>query len=141
MIKIHTDDGTTHSIDLHDEHTARRWLERLGNHGFQHSIRGLSVVESHTTRGRCRECGLKSKCQACNGKVGGAIRVQYSISRPVGFASTQYDVEAIPQDGEWPGGSRATVYADDVMVSLTAHKSQPSVRVTISKVGLRRYRP
>jgi hypothetical protein len=132
LVKIHTSDGQTHRIDFSDAEIARVWIERLRSQKFQSTITGISVVGQHETRNRCSECGAKT-----SGQVG----VQYSVSRPQDFRAVEYEIEVVPEDGAAKGGTRVVLYVDDVRLVLTAHKSQPSARITVSKVGKRRFRP
>jgi len=132
LIKIHTSDGDTIRIDLGDESQAREWLARLKSHSFQSSIRGISIVESH---------GVRSKCRSCGAKITGDLGVQYSVSRPEAFRSVEYDIEHVPETGKLKGGERVVVYADDVRISTMVHRSQPAAKVTATKVGKRKFNP
>ncbi len=132
MLKIHTSDGKTVRIDLSDEGQARELLAKLRTHKFQDAITGVSLVETHDVRVNCDRCGGKSHSQ---------IGVQYSVSRPQAFRRVEYDLEHVPEQGKLKGGERVVVYADDVCLSMMAHRSQPSARVTLARVGKRRFKP
>lgn len=126
MLKIHTTDGDTIRIDLRDDTQAKEWLTRLECDDFQASISGVSLVERHATRARCPSCGAKSF---------GSTGVQYSVSRPQGATGVVYCVESVESEGR--RGERVTVCADDVRLTLMAHASQPSARVTLFKASNR----
>ncbi len=132
MLKIHTSDGRTARIDLSDPEQAREWLPKLERDSFQAEISGVSVVETHA---------VTARCHACDAKVTGQIGVQYSITRPQAFASVRYEVEHIQEQGKVKGGDRVTLFVDDVRLMLMAHRSQPSSRLTVAKIGKRRYVP
>lgn len=132
MLKIHTRDGRTLRIDLSDPDQAREWLGRLERDSFQAEISGVSVVEHHLVRFRCDACGNKGAEQ---------VGVQYSVSRPQGINSVRYAVELVDVSGEGRGGERVTVYAGDIRLSLMAHQSQPSARISLSKIGKLRFVP
>jgi hypothetical protein len=132
MLKIHTSDGQTHPICLADEKQAADWVERLRSSRFQASITGASLVIEHETKHRCSECGAKSM---------GQLGVQYSISRPPDFPDVTYEFEDIPSGDGSKGGERVVLYFGDSRLSLTGHKSQPSARIVIAKVGRRKFRP
>lgn len=128
MLKIHTSDGQTIRIDLRDPEQAREWLSRLEQDRFQASISGVSLVETHEARARCPRCDARALAQ---------IGVQYSVSRPQGLTGVSYEVERV--NGR--GGERITLFAGDVRLSLVAHESQPSARITLIKSGHRRFAP
>jgi len=132
MLKIHISDGQTVRIDLSDESQARELLAKLHSDRFQDSITGVSLVETHDVKARCRSCGDKASSQ---------IGVQYSVSRPQAFRRVEYEVEHVPEAGKVKGGERIVLYADDVCLSVMAHRSQPSARVTLARVGKRRFKP
>lgn len=132
MLKIHTADGQTVRIDLSDEAQARELLSKLDSDRYQRTITGASLVETHEAKGRCRACGEKVTCQ---------IGVQYSVSRPQAFRRVEYEVEHMPETERVKGGERIVLFADDMCLTLTAHRSQPSARVTLVTVGKRRYKP
>lgn len=126
MLKLHTADGQTHPIDLHDAQQAQVWLARLAREDFQASIHGVTLVERHCVR---------AKCQACGETSGREIGVQYSVSRPDGVRRVFMHVETVEAEGRVKGGERVTVFADDMRLTLMAHTSQPASRVTIARVG------
>jgi hypothetical protein len=132
LIKIHTSDGQTHRIDFTDQAEADAWIERLKSQRFQSSITGISIVGQNETRARCTECGAKAA---------GQIGVQYSVTRPQDFRVIEYEIDTVAESGSVKGGWRLVLYADDVRLVLMVHRSQPSARITISKVGKRRFRP
>lgn len=130
MLKIHTADGQTIRVDLSDPEQAREWLPRLEQDKFQREISGMTLIEYHRVGVKCDVCGLKSH---------GALGVQYSLSRPQDLSGVRYDVERTRM-GE-NHSERIVVTAGDVMLSLTAHESQPSARALLVKSGKRRFAP
>lgn len=131
MFKIHTADGKTTKVDLADEEQAREWINKLARPDFQERITAVSAVERHEIRGRC---------STCNGKVSAATHVQYSVPRP-DAASIYFHLEAVEPDGTLHGGSRVTLFSDEVRLVLMAHRSQPSSRVTLAKLGKQKFNP
>jgi hypothetical protein len=127
VLKIHTSDGQTHPVDLADPEQAKEWLARLRREDFQASSQGVSLVERHLVRGKCRDCGSE--------QLSRELGVQYSISRPSNMQRVSMHVEAVEAQGRVHGGERVTLFADDVCLTLMAHAGQPASRVTISKVG------
>lgn len=116
MLTIYTRDGLATKVDLQDETAAREWLEHLSDPVFQGEITGLTV---------------------------GHKGVQYSLPRPSGFGSVRYEAESLapePSKG-LRGGERVQCFADGVRVSLMVHEAHRAVRVSLSKVGKRRYDP
>lgn len=132
MLRIHTADGKTLAVDLADERQAREWLPRLARADYQRSISGVTLVEEHSARASCPECGAR-----CAGLLG----VQYSVTRPQDFRQIAVDAELVEQSGRIRGGERLTVFADDVRMTIMAHAGQPSVRVLLSKFGRRKFNP
>lgn len=130
MLKIHTADGQTIRVDLSDSEQAREWLPRLEQDKFQRQVRGMTLIEYHRVGVTCDSCGLKSH---------GSLGVQYSLSRPQDMNNVRYEVERYRM-GE-SHSERIVVTAGDVMLSLTAHESQPSARALLVKSGKRRFVP
>jgi len=130
VLKIHTADGQTIRVDLSNPEQAREWLQRLEQDQFQKQIRGMALIEYHRVGVTCDACGLKSQ---------GVIGTQYSLSRPQDFQNIRYEVER-NRMGE-SHSERIVVTAGDVMLSVTAHDSQPSARALLVKSGRRRYVP
>jgi hypothetical protein len=126
VLKIHTADGQTHSIDLQDSKQAQVWLARLARDEFQATLQGISLVERHCVRVRCTACGESS---------GREIGVQYSVARPDDARRVFMHAEWVEPDGKIKGGERITVFADDHRLTLMAHAGQPAARVTFAKVG------
>jgi hypothetical protein len=126
VLKIHTADGQTHSIDLQDSKQAKMWLAKLSRDEFQATMQGISLVERHCVRVRCTACGESS---------GRDIGVQYSVTRPDDARRVFMHAEWVEPDGKIKGGERITVFADDHRLTLMAHAGQPAARVTFAKVG------
>lgn len=116
MLKIHTNGGTTHRVDLDDEEQARQWLEKLQEPAFQSAITGLTLAH----RG-----------------------VQYSLPLPRGFSRSHLHAELIQPDPDKKikGGERIVCAADDIRVSIMVHRAQRAARVAVLKTGKQRYNP
>jgi len=130
VLKIHTSDGQTHKVDLFSEEQANTLLKSLNRHDFQRTIKGVSLVEKHKT-GRCKHCGGVNPRE---------IGVQYSISRPEFFRNISFDVESNDYSNN-KGCEKIIIFADDIRLVLTAHKSQPATRIVVSKIGKQKYKP
>lgn len=116
MLRVHLADGRTLHFDLKDERQAAEWLERVKDHAFQASLRGVTVQH--------------------NG-------AQYSVARPSGFGRVWMFAEALPPDpaSKFKGGERATVQADEVRAVVMVHDAQRAARVSLSKTGQQCYNP
>lgn len=116
MLTIHTSNGLTAKVDLQDEAQVRAWLGRFADPAFQSGVTGFTV--SHKG-------------------------VQYSVPRPVGFRSVQYAAEHVGADGAKGirGGERVECFADDVRITMMVHREQRAARVSLYKIGRRRYDP
>lgn len=116
MLRVHTADGLTTSFDLGDERQAAEWIERLKDSRFQVNIRGLTLSDQG---------------------------VLYSMARPSGFRCVSFLGEQVESEPEHhiKGGERLTCFADDIRISLMAHREQRAARVAVCKVGKQRYNP
>jgi hypothetical protein len=132
MLRVHTADGRTATVDLSDERQAADWVRRLARADVARSVTGLTLVETHATSGRCPACGVR--CQQ-------PLGLQFSIARPEDFRAVSFDAEHVEAAGRVRGGDRLLIYADDIRLSVMAHAETPAVRVVVSKVGKRRFNP
>lgn len=116
MLKVHTSDGLTSRINLENEEQAKAWLSRLSDPRYQENITGLTIAY----RG-----------------------VQYSLSRPQGFTRLNFLAEQVQPDpkGKVKGGERIFCFSDEVRIGLMVHKEQRAVRVSLVKIGKRRFSP
>lgn len=116
MLSIHTSDGLTISIDMNDAEQVREWIVKLRNPNFVERITGVSILD----RG-----------------------VMYSFSKPLGFRKIGFEIERVEADQEKKikGGERLVCYADDVRIVLMVHAVQKAIRVSMSKIGKRRFDP
>ncbi len=122
MFNFHLKNGETVRLDL--ETYSEELVRKLSRSEFQDQITAVTVVQRHSSKG------------------GGDMGVQYSLARPEGFEGRQwFHVESIPANGKVRGGEKITVFAGDIRVTMMAHRAQPALRVTISKVGSRKYNP
>lgn len=132
MFKIHTADGQTVRVDLSDSEQAREWLPKLARDDFQATVTGVSLVERHEAKTRCSSCGGKGRA---------VVGVQYSVTRPHDFGRIYFQLEDVPPEGRIRGGERAVLFVDNVRLTMMAHRSQPSVRVGLTKTGKQIYNP
>lgn len=148
MFKINTNDGLTIKADLADEEQAREVIRRLKSRKYQERITGISVVRNCTGKFRCSSCNKAAEftCSRCGTTTKDAvcgIGAQYSISRPTGVPGVFYQIEAVSPDREARirGGEKIICFAGDIKVVLMSHIAQPAARITLSKIGKRRYNP
>jgi hypothetical protein len=132
VLRIHTMDGQTSTLDLRDESQAKSLLQSLGRYEFQSTVSGLTLAEMHQVRGACRACGMKRHA---------TIGCQFSLTRPQAFREVNFEAEAVEADGRISGGERLVAYCDDVRLSIMAHAAQPAVRIVLSKIGRRKFDP
>lgn len=132
MLRVHTADGRTTTVDLSDERQAADWVRRLARADVARSVTGLTLVETHATSGKCPACAERHQLP---------LGLQFSISRPEDFRAVSFDAERVEASGRVRGGDRLLVYADDIRLSVMAHAETPAVRVIVSKVGKRRFDP
>jgi hypothetical protein len=146
---VHTKDGKTHKIDLSDEKQAKNLLSNLKEQKYQANITGVTVIRDCYGRVRCPKCkkaGFLS-CSACGHEVPNnsnvKIGVQYSLSKPDGFTPVFYAIENIEpdEDSKIRGGEKVICFSGATRVTMMVHNSQPSVRVTLLKIGKQRYNP
>ena len=149
MLKIHTNDGKTHRVDLASEEQAKVWLQRLKRRDFQQTITGISVVQDCHGRIRCPSCKRTGHlyCRACDKSLPSdsytKTGVQYSLSRPDGYGDVFYVADHVESEegSKVRGGERITCFAGETRVAMMVHKGQPSVRVTLLRTGKQRYNP
>lgn len=132
MLRVHTADGRTTTVDLSDERQAADWIRRLARADVARSVTGLTLVETHGASGRCPACAERHQLP---------LGLQFSISRPEDFRNVSFDAEHVAPSGRVRGGDRLLVYADDIRLSVMAHAETPAVRVVVSKPGKRRFDP
>jgi hypothetical protein len=116
MLHVHTSDGLTIAIDFADVDQTREWIEKMKNPAFVERITGISISD----RG-----------------------VMYSFTKPLGFQRIGFEIEKVEADQERKikGGERLVCYADDVRITLMVHAAQRAVRVSMVKIGKRRFDP
>jgi hypothetical protein len=132
MLRVHTADGHTETVDLSDERQASELVRRLARADVARSVTGLTLVETHGAAGRCPACSERHQLP---------LGMQFSITRPEDFRSVSFDAERVQPSGRVRGGDRLLVYADDIRLSVMAHAETPAVRVVVSKPGKRRFDP
>lgn len=142
MLKIHTRSGKTLRFDMADAGQAKELLSALKLRDFQESITGISVVQDAATRARCTHCDKAQLVCGCCGADNSSLRtrvgVQYSLSRPDESGPVSYAVEDVVGER---GGERVVCFAGDSKITMMVHRGQPSVRVSLSQPGSRRYSP
>jgi hypothetical protein len=126
MIRIHTKDGVTTTIDLRDESQARSLLSSLARDDFQRSITAVTSSQTHTGSNRCASCGAKVFVRTAN---------QLTVSLPVGENRVHFQAERLESDRI--KGERLTLFAGDVRLTAMSHSSQPSARVSMVRIGKR----
>ena len=148
MFKIHTKSGDTMNFDLSDASQVEEWIDKLKRADFQSIITGLSTVQQAHGRARCANCRQPTRmvCQRCGEVHSNMVLktgVQYSVSRPLGFRSVLYEARYIPANKEnrMHGGEKVLCTVDDVQLGLMVHPRQPACRITLSRIGKRRYNP
>lgn len=150
MLKIHTSDGKTHRIDLHDAEQAKGLMALMRKRDFQATITGVSVVGEAPARLRCPSCGRAGKlsCSGCHSDVPADAKlitgVQYSLTRPDDYQGpVTFIVEDVPTAAgtRARGGERVSCFVGDTRVQMMVHRGQPSVRVSLLRVGHQRYTP
>jgi len=129
MIRVHTSDGRTVTVDLRDETQARELFRSLANEGFQRTITAVTVAGSHHLVTRCSECGAKVSAKMAN---------QFSVTAPKGEDRMHhFHVEDVEPNGKVKGGERLVLFAGDVRLTAMSHVTQPSVRVSLTRLGRR----
>lgn len=72
----------------------------------------------------------------------GEMGVQYSIVKPRGFREAQwFSFEKVREEGRIKSGERLDLFIGGMRISVMAHSSQPACRVTITRLGRRRFQP
>jgi hypothetical protein len=128
MIRIHTADGRTVAMSLRDETQARELLRMLSSDNFQRCITAITIAAEHSTVARCYVCGAKVSAHLSN---------QLSVTSPRGERTYHFHVEKVEPGGKIKGGERLVLFAGDVRLTAMSHAAQPSVRVSLSKLGKR----
>jgi hypothetical protein len=151
MIRINISNGKTFRLDLNDEEQAKKLVELLGEHSFQESITGITVMRRYARRHRCSNQGCKRMaklvCPVC-GEIGDGgyfnyTGNQYTLVRPNSFDRVSFAVEnSVVNGGKGVnGGEKLICNAGDVQLQIMAYAHQPSARVTLRKIGKQRYNP
>jgi len=150
MLRINTKDGNTFKLDLENENQAKRLVSLLADEEFQKSITGITVMRRYKRRHRCPNHGCKRPtklvCPTC-GEVDDSGNFEYmgnqfAITRPETFDRVSFAAEnSIIPGGSVIGGERLICFAGDVQLMIMAYSNQPTARVTLQKVGKRRFSP
>ncbi len=116
MLRVHTRDGRTASIDLSDSEQAKWLASRLGDPRFQAQITAMTITHNGAS---------------------------YSVARPsdlgpVTFLAEQMDPEP---DRKIKGGQRLVCLAADVRTSIFVHQQERAARVSLFRIGKQRYNP
>jgi hypothetical protein len=122
LVKLHLKDGRTVQLDLED---GAPGLEQLSRPDFQSQISAVTLMLKHQTKGD-------------------SVGVQYSLARPEGFEGDGQQwlhVERVEPKGNVKGGERIQLYVGDIRITLMAHASQPAMRVSVARVGRRKFNP
>jgi len=144
MFKLNCNTGHTYLFDTEEPDEYANLLMRLKNIEFQNSITAVSIVR-HCGRGvKCPVCNRKARilCQEC-GEIEHDTKcqmgVQYSLPRPKKYNKVFFVLESVQPSDVTKGYERIKCFADEVQIVATVHKSQPSVCVTLHKIGNIRY--
>lgn len=131
MLRVHTADGRTVSIDLRDEEQAQEFLRDLKDSDYQEQIRALTLLQY-----------ADAKCKRCDDTVRWK-GLQHTVSRPEGFGRVFFHVEDVQPDPEnrIKGGEKIICFADEVRITTMAHRENPAVRFSLKKMGRHRYNP
>lgn len=149
MFKVNTSDGKTYCIDLNNEEQAKFWLNKLKSNNFQKEITGIIIVQDYPRRIKCEICNNSNDiiCGSCGTSFSEdpfiKTNFQCSLSNPKNSTSNFYKLEDIKQKNgsKMHGGKKVICFSDDNIVTIMAHKNQPSIRVTLHKHGKQRYNP
>lgn len=121
MISLHLKDGQTIPLDLDDG--ASEFLTKLSRSDFQEQLTAVTVQLKYATKA-------------------GEFVTQFSIVRPKGFEDQPwFQVEKVIEQGRVRGGERLDLFIGEIRVSLMAHGSQPAARISITKLGRRKFNP
>lgn len=131
MLRVHTADGNTASIDFRDEEQAREFLTKLKERTYQDQIRALTLLQY--AEARCKTCDDTVRWKG----------IQHTVSRPEGFGNVFFHVEEVKPDLEnrIKGGEKIICFADEVRVTTMAHRENPAVRFSLRKMGRHSYNP
>ncbi|KKN79941.1 hypothetical protein LCGC14_0334490 [marine sediment metagenome] len=116
MLRVHTRDGRTASIDLSDSEQAKWLASRLGDPRFQAQITAMTI--SHQG-------------------------VSYAVARPDGLGPVTFLAELMTPapDRKIKGGERMICLAGDVRASVFVHQQERAARVSLFRIGKQRYNP
>ncbi len=116
MLRVHTRDGHTESIDLGDSEQAGRLKKRLGDPRFQAEITAMTITH---------------------------LGVSHTVARPDDLGPVTFLAEAIEPspDHKIKGGQRVACLAGGVRMTLTVHHAQRAARVSMFRTGTQRYNP
>jgi hypothetical protein len=122
VISLHLEDGQTISFDLLND-GAREWLEKLARPEFQAKLTAVTINMKHPSKG-------------------GEGGVQYSVAKPKGFDDAQwFHVERVEPSGKIRGGEKIDLFIGGLKITLMCHASQPAARISIAKIGRRKFNP
>ena len=150
MLRINTKNGETFKLDLGDERQAAELIKMLADSEFQRSISAITVMKRYTRRHRCPNQGCKRLAKLVCPKCGeihddgefSYMGNQFAIVKPDSFDKVCFEAEnSMINDGEDIGGEKLVLYAGDVQLTIMAYTQQPTARVTLRKIGKRRFNP
>ena len=146
MLKLHTKDGLTRRLDLSDEQDEKSLSDLISDPDFQKKITGVSVVQNCSGRFKCPVCKKNTElvCSVC-GQTSQTVScntgIQYSLSKPIGFDNAFFNIEKVEANGKIKGGEKVTVFVGDLRITMMIHASQLAAKISLAKVGKRRYNP
>lgn len=150
MLRINTKDGKTFKIDLNDKEQYEKLSELLSDNEFQKNITAITLMKRYSRKHKCtnRGCNKMAKlvCPDC-GEVYDKgeftyMGNQFALIKPDSFDKVCFEAEnSMINDGENVGGEKLVCYAGDIQLTIMSYSQQPTARVTMRKIGKRRYNP
>lgn len=147
MLKVHTKNGQTETVDLNSEEQVMDFIKKLKNREYQKSITGMSILHSCGGKIKCPECNHSNfVCINCNMSLKNLkckTNWQNSLTRPTGFKNIRFVAEKVEPNifHKNYGGQKIICFVDGCRISLMDHNKQPASRITLVKTGKQRYNP
>jgi hypothetical protein len=150
MLRINTKDGKTFKLDMDDEKQAAELVKLLSGEKMQQNITAVAVMKKYTRRHRCSNPNCKRTarlvCPHCgeiedNGEFS-YMGNQLAVIKPDTFDKVCFEAErSMIGDGKTVGGEKLVCFAGDVQLTVMAYAQQPTARVTLRRIGKRRFNP
>jgi len=116
VLRVHTRDGLTASIDLGNKGQAERLAKRLGDPRFQAEITAMTLTH---------------------------LGVSYTLARPEDSGPVSFLAEVIEPsaDRKIKGGQRVMCLAGDMRTTVLVHHAHRAARVSMFRTGKQRFSP